>query len=138
MEVLVAFCAYGSVHPKEGAFLTVVMSARSLAKKCSRDHSHLRIEGKFTKPSATYCQGLAVVLARVFAAHVSAVQESLPSYVSFPGLEDQLSNEVLFSSEWKVIASWTWKGQSHINILEMATALRAYEQEALRGGDLHP
>lgn len=135
-EVHLASCAYGSVHQKEFAFLTVVMSAQSLAKKCSRDHKHLRIEGKFTKPRATYCHGLALALARVFAAHVSAAREAHAESFVPPGLEDQLSNEVLLSSEWKVSASWTWKGQSHINVLEMAAALRAYEQEALRGGDL--
>ena len=63
---------------------------------------------------------------------------TLPTPYTRPswGLEDQLSNEVLLSAVWRVSASWSWRGSSHINILEMAAALRAFEAEAIRGGDL--
>ena len=36
----------------------------------------------------------------------------------------------------QVGASWAWKGSSHINILEAASAPRAYEAAAIRGRDL--
>ena len=112
------------------------MNARSLSRRCSRDHKHVRIEGKFTKPSATYTPGLATALARVFACHILKVEEEIADLKRVPGLEDQLSNEVLLSASWRVSASWSWRGSSHINILEMAAALRAFEAEAIRGGDL--
>lgn len=90
------------------------MNARRLAKKCSRDHAHIRIEGKYTKPSATYCLGLVTALAQVFWAHIKALNEVLLQEDQKRGLEDILSNEVLISSDWKVLASWAWKGSSHI------------------------
>ena len=135
-EVHLASCAYGSIHQKEFALITMSMDARRLGKRCSRDHRHIRIEGKFTKPSATYCHGLAVALARVFADHILVVEEAYEAFQEPRGLEDALSNEVLLSSPWEVVASWKWKGSAHINLLEMASALRAYEAEAIRGGDL--
>lgn len=52
------------------------------------------------------------------------------------GLEDVLTNEILLASSWEVRAEWSWKGPSHINVLEKAAALRAYEAEAMKGGDL--
>lgn len=136
-EVHLASCAYGSPHQKEFALMTVCMRAGSLRKKRSRDHSHVRIQGKFTKPSATYCEGLAKAIAKVFALHLRSrdLQVSLFE-VRGNGLEDVLTNEVLLSQNWQVVSSWSWKGSSHINILETASALRAYEHEALRGGDL--
>ena len=135
-EVHLASCEYGSPHQKELALLTVSMRAQSLARKCSRNHAHIRIEGKFTKPSATYCAGLATALARTFAKHVLWRKEADEATGGKQGLEDVLTNEVLLSSNWEVYASWKWKGSSHINILETAAALRAYEAEALKGGDL--
>lgn len=40
------------------------------------------------------------------------------------GLENQLVNEASLSSSWKVHSSWSFKRQSHINILEEASLLR--------------
>ena len=134
-EVLLASCEYGSPHQKEFAFLTVAMNARSLARKCSRTHKRITIEGRYTKPSATYCEGLARALALVFVKHIEAISESATEGAKVQGLEDVLSNEVLLSSSWQPRASWKWRGSSHINILEAAAALRAHEAEALRGGD---
>ena len=136
-EVHLASCEYGSPHQKEFALLTVCMNARSLARKCSRSHVHVRIQGKFTKPSATYCDGLARALARVFAHHISYRDQFVEKHnLRIDGLEDVLTNEILLSSPWEVVSEWNWKGSSHINILESASALRAYEAEAIRGGDI--
>ena len=135
-EVHLASCAYGSLHQKEFALLVVSMNASGLAKKCSRDHPHLRIEGKYTKPSATYCPGLARAMAIVFWRHIQQVLGGVALAGAKRGLEDALSNEVLLTSDWKVLSSWRWHGSPHINVLEAAAALRAYEAEALRGGDL--
>lgn len=65
-EVWLASCAYGSVHQKEFCFLGVNMQISQLHRPCTKDHSHVRIQGKFTKPPATYCRGLAVALAVLF------------------------------------------------------------------------
>ena len=136
-EIHLASCEYGSPHQKEFALLTVSMNAKSLAKKCSRQHVHVRVQGKYTKASATYCEGLARAIAQVFARHLrKRAGLETECHNTSAGLEDALSNEVLRGADWEEISSWNWKGSSHINILEVAAALRAYEKEALRGGDL--
>ena len=137
-EVHLASCEYGSPHQKEFALLTAVsMNARGLARKCSRSHTHVRIQGKYTKASATYCDGLACALARTFADHILRLsREEEQGALKVSGLEDVMTNEVLLSSEWRVLSGWFWRGSSHINVLETASALRAYEAEAIRGGDL--
>ena len=40
------------------------MVLSSLARPCTRDHVHVRIQGKFTRPSATYCDRLAKAILR--------------------------------------------------------------------------
>ena len=135
-EVHLASCAYGSPHQKEFALMTVSMNCASLAEKCSRDHQHIPIQGKYTKPSAVYCHGLAVAIAKVFFAHFALMQNlSATTAINASGLEDVLTNEVAVGSSWQEGSSWTWRGSSHINVLEVAAAVRTLEAEALRGGD---
>lgn len=69
-EIFLDSCMYGSIHQKGFCFLTINMSAGSLSRRCSRDHPHVRIEGKYTKGSAVYCDGLAEALARCFYEHI--------------------------------------------------------------------
>ena len=102
-----------------------------LARKCSRKHAHVRIQGKFTKPSVAYCEGLAKALANVFAMHLALEVRR----IKVDGLEDVLTNDVLLSCKWEVVSSWPWRGSSHINLLEVASVLRSYEEEAKTGGD---
>ena len=136
-EVLLASCEYGSPHQKEFALMTVGMNAQCLARKCSRTHRHVPIQGRFTKPSATYCDGLAIALAKVFEYHIRHRYEFAESHeLRTAGLEDILSNDVLQSYDWQVLHSWKWRGSAHINILETASVLRSFEAEAMRGGDL--
>lgn len=65
-EVWTASCMFGSPHQKEFLFLLSAMDGSSLRKKCDGSRSHVRIEGKWTKPSATYTDELAYAIARVF------------------------------------------------------------------------
>ena len=51
------------------------------------------------------------------------------------GLEDVISNDILSSFEWEEQDSWSWKGSSHINLLEASAFCRAYGKKALSGGD---
>jgi hypothetical protein len=50
------------------------------------------------------------------------------------GLESTFVNEVLKRSDWSVGSSWKWTGSSHINVLELASALQAVKKSAQRGG----
>ena len=40
------------------------------------------------------------------------------------GLEDQLLNEILVTSDWQLVEAWPFKAPHHINILEMAAVLK--------------
>lgn len=86
---------------------------------------HVRIEGSLKKASATYVSGLVEALANSLEKAIIAVKQRRIEEldVTIIGLENQLVNEVALSSSWKVHSSWTFKKQSHINILEEASIL---------------
>ena len=71
-EVWTSSCAYGSPHLKEFVFLFCHMNAEKVHKPCSKDHIHVKIQGSYTKASATYVDGLAQELARIFSDAISA------------------------------------------------------------------
>eukprot|EP00435_Cladocopium_sp_Y103_P006820 s1974_g2.t1 len=136
-EVFLASCSFGSIHQKEFCFLGVHMKVGLLSRPCTRDHSHVPIEGKYTKPSATYVDGLAHALAVFFADHLRAKACAVQRLsLRSSGLEDVLTNDISISSSWKAAASWRWKGASHINLLEAGATLKLFRSLAERGGDL--
>ena len=51
-EAIIAACRFNSPHQKEFRFLLHRVSAELLEARCTRDHAHVRIQGKFTKDSA--------------------------------------------------------------------------------------
>ena len=112
------------------------MRCEALHRKCSRDHAHVRIEGKFTKPSATYVEGLAEEIARVFVLHLQRLDVLRQEKgLDVRGLEDPLSDDLCLGLDWKVLGSWRWKKPSHINVLETAAALKVWAHVAREGGD---
>ena len=136
-EHFLASCSFGSIHMKEFCFAAVNMRAESLDRPCTRDHNHIKIEGKFTRPSATYVDGLAYELACVFKRNLDAMHRAMQATtIAVDGLEDPVSNDVALAYEWKVEDSWKWKGSSHINVLETASTLRLMRRLARGGGDL--
>lgn len=136
-EVTLASCAYGSIHQKEFAMIGVNMKVQLLHRSCTRDHQHVRIQGKFTKPSAVYCHGLAVALAVFFADHLRAKSASIQRLAIDPvGLEDVLTNEVAVALDWKLEDVWAWKKSVHINVLESASILKLFRLVAREGGDI--
>ena len=118
-------CMYGSPHRKEFRFLVANMETDAMSLRCDRSHSHVKIEGKFTKASAVYVDGLAEAIAVSFDKAL-ARKLRLDSHreKTKPGLEMPLLNDLLVSSEWKVGRAWRWKSRAHINILETATVGR--------------
>ena len=135
-ETTLASCAYGSVHEKEFGLLGANMKVELLHRKCPRNHSHIRIQGKYTKPSATYCPGLALALAVFFYDHLKAfsvARERLE--LQGLGLDDVLSNELAIAADWKIEDAWSWRAPAHINVLETAATLKMLRREARQGGD---
>ena len=136
-EVWLASCMYGSIHQKEFAFIGANMQVQWLHRACSRDHSHVKIEGAWTKPSAVYCKGLAWTLAQFFHDHLKA-KESCEERVAVraQGLEDVLCNDLCVGQQWRTLDEWHWRFPVHINVLEARAVLRLCRRLAHRGGDL--
>ena len=134
-ETYTASCSYGSPFQKEFRFLTCNMRPDSICKPCTRDHEHTVIQGQLTKGSSVYCPGLAKALADLFARHLEVEKEfTTKNSLRASGLESPLVNEVLKRSSWKTSSSWKWTGNSHINVLELASAFQSIKRSALRGG----
>ena len=127
-------CRFDSPHLKSFRFPTVNADARPLALRCVCRGKHLRIEGSLTKDSAVYTDALASCIASVLVRSAQAIDRrlALEDSLESGGLENQLVNEVALSADWSVVDSWTFKKQSHINILEEAALLRLVSKIALR------
>ena len=135
-EAFLASCSFGSIHQKEFCFAGVNMHVELLHRPCTRDHSHVPIQGRFTKPSATYVPKLAETLAIFFRDHLVALQRAKERLdFEVEGLEDQLSNELSVAWQWKEYDSWVWRKKSHINVLETGAILRLFRRVAEEGGD---
>ena len=109
-------CRFGSIHH----------DLSPIALRCNCTCKHVPVQGVYTKASAVYVEPLARGIAEcIFAAlelSKARIQENLDLDVK--GLESQLVNEVVLTADWKVGSAWTFKKQSHINILELASVLR--------------
>ena len=118
-------CRYGSIHLKSFKFLTVGMRLSHACLRCKCKKPHVPVQGGYTKLSATYTDQLSQALARDFAcAFESMLREDANDDVEPKGLENQLVNEVMISSHWKIHASWAFRKPSHINLLELKALLR--------------
>ena len=137
VQCVVASCAYGSPHQKEFGLIGVNVILDGIARSCPRNHQHIPIQGKYTKPSAIYCPGLAIAFADLFQRHLRDYEAHLEeTRLDVDGLESILCNDVCVGLEWKDTASWNWKRQSHINVLEGKAVLRLLSKVAFRGGDV--
>eukprot|EP00435_Cladocopium_sp_Y103_P059653 s1616_g21.t1 len=125
-EVRCDSCAYGSIHQKPFRFLGVNVKMAGLAGKCQCKGPHVKVQGSFTKASATYVPKLVDALALTFVEAIKSVcaKRTEELDVDIAGLENQLVNEVALTSPWTVHSSWKFKKQSHIKILEEASILR--------------
>ena len=135
-EVKVASCAFGSPHQKEFCFVGVNMKVELLEARCTRDHVHIPIQGRFTRPSSVYAPLLAKRLACFFKAHIDAIEKAeIRHDLRASGLEDVVSNDILVSADWRIEASWPWTGRSHINVLEAEAVTKLFRILAKQGGD---
>ncbi|CAJ1434679.1 unnamed protein product [Effrenium voratum] len=133
-ETWTASCAFGSPHQKEFRFLSVNGDFHEVHRKCSRDHTHVRIEGSLTKGSAVYTEGLCRALALTFASHLRRTHHAHEAHrLDVGGLESLLVNEAALALPWRTVASWSWRGRSHINILEAAAVYRLLTHVARKG-----
>eukprot|EP00435_Cladocopium_sp_Y103_P020515 s2882_g5.t1 len=122
-EAIVAACMFGSPHQKEFRFLLHLVSAAALETRCTRDHQHVRIQGKYTKKSAIYTPELGMHLALAFRAALRRVVLAEDPEFSCDGLESVVVNDLMCCSNWKLQNSWEWKRPSHINALEVSAGV---------------
>ena len=115
-------CMFGSIHHKPFRFVGVHLDLSGLQRRCSRDHEHVVIQGSYTKASATYTSGLAEALASTFEKGILWFKACCKDddEPDVKGLESQVVNSVVLSSDWKVDRVWSFKKSSHINILEFS------------------
>ena len=123
-------CAFGSVHLKSFRFIAVHLGIDRLNRRCSGDHSHIPVEGRYTKASASYTHELAHEIAACFAEAVAARKNVFQAEESRPvdGLENQLVNLVATSSSWKARSAWSFQTERRINVLEMKSVVRLAER----------
>eukprot|EP00438_Fugacium_kawagutii_P011579 Skav215976 [mRNA] locus=scaffold1856:11743:18721:+ [translate_table: standard] len=119
-------CRFGSIHMKPFRFLSVHVSLRGLARRCQCKSKHVKVEGKYTKASATYTTELSWELARSIGRSMQA-RKRLLAVEECPlaaGLENLFVNEVVQTEEWDTLFSWKFRRQAHVNILELSSVLR--------------
>ena len=112
-----------------------MLDAKGLETRCPGGHKHVRIEGKFTKGSAVYVDGLGKHLARGFYDALRRKRILAEEDLLVDGFESIVSNDVLVASEWKTEKSWSWKVPRHINVLEVSASVAALEDAAVCAED---
>ncbi|CAK9070424.1 unnamed protein product, partial [Durusdinium trenchii] len=123
-------CAFGPIHLKSFRFIAVHLGIDRLNRRCSGDHSHIPVEGRYAKASASYTHELAHEIAACFAEAVAARKNVFQAEEAGPvdGLENQLVNLVATSSSWKARSAWSFQTERHINVLEMKSVVRLAER----------
>ena len=126
-------CQFGSIHRKSFSFLGINVDLQPIALRCPGTCNHVQIQGAYTK-AATYVPRLAYGLAHCIADGVLQIRKHAfdAAESEGAGLESQLVNEVMLTSEWEVLKAWSFKAQSHINLLELKSAERLVETQVKR------
>ena len=127
-------CQFGSIHQKPFRLVGLRIDMSPLAKRCRCQTKHVKVQGSFTKSSAVYTPLLAATIARCIFSSLCRLKACFAEAMDLDtkGLENQLVNDVAASSTWRVDSSWTFKRESHINILEMCSLLKLASRLALR------
>ena len=122
-EAVIASCVFGSIHRKEFRFLCYLLDVAAMERRCPGGHTHVRVEGSYTKASAVYVDGLAWHVGEAFHKALKALEvlDSLGPDVQ--GQENILANDIMTTSKWHTVRAWFWKRISHINVLELASAV---------------
>ena len=124
-ETHLASCSYGSIHQKEFRVMGVNVDLGPLYAPCTRDHVHVKVEGKYTKGTAVYTDKLASRFADVIEEAIRRKKSSDATLEPrVDGLESVFSNLCASSAPWKEEKSWRWKRSLHINILEASAYAR--------------
>lgn len=113
MTIRADSCRFGSIHQKGFKFLSVNADTSPIALKCMCKARHVPVQGVYTKSSAIYVEPLARGIALCIFEALKLVKERMHSDLELEvrGLESQLVNEVIQTSQWQVRSSWTFKSR---------------------------
>eukprot|EP00434_Breviolum_minutum_P034390 symbB.v1.2.030438.t1/scaffold3423.1/size57148/1 len=120
-------CRFGSPHLKSfRIMLSVHVKPDHMDKRCQCTQPHIQVQGKYTKASATYTDLLAEAIALDFEIWIRSekLRVAEEAYPDSKGLESVGVNNLAISGDWSVDTAWTFRKESHINILEEAVVLR--------------
>eukprot|EP00435_Cladocopium_sp_Y103_P043042 s6_g12.t1 len=135
-EAVVASCQFGSIHKKEFRLIGKRIDMQAMQRKCCGGHLHVRIEGKYTKPSSMYTPGLADHFANAFATALRVLRHAAADEPRVSGVESVVANDLLSSGAWQLESAWFWRAPSHINILESHAYLAVLKKLAVEQGDV--
>ena len=127
-EAVVASCQFGSPHKKPFRLLLHLVDETLVERQCPGGHSHVRIEGKFIRPSAVYTPQLSAHLANALLIAIKKNRREAMGFQPFVGKESVLVNDVLISSTWTEERSWFWRRRGHINLLESSALVSLLEE----------
>ena len=122
-EAVIASCAFGSIHKKEFRLLCYLLDTDFLDRRCSGGHTHVRVEGLIPSPLLCTSMDLRTTLPLLSMTAWPALMQRIAFPPDVHGLESAFSNDVMISSHWTVVRDWFWKKPSHINVLELASAV---------------
>ena len=131
-------CRFGSIHQKGFRFLGLNINLDRIKKRCICTSKHVQVQGRYTKGSAVYTPLLAEALADCFAVALVSLKACVEAENALPvkGLESQFVNEIALTAQWSVGSAWTFRKDSHINILELASMHRLASEMAKKGRPL--
>ena len=97
-------CQFGSIHRESFSCLGINVDLQPIALRFPGTCKHVQIQGVYTIASATYLPRLAYGLAHCIAHGVLQMrhQATVNETSEATGLESQLVNEVVISSQWEV------------------------------------
>ena len=127
-ECILASCPFGFIHKKEFVFLFFLLNAEAMQKKCPGGHANVKIEGRFTRPSADYVRGLTMHVAKGF--RDALVFSDLEQVSTAQGFESVGVNDASICCRWGEERSWFWEKKAHINELGFPAATSLVAQQA--------
>ena len=132
-EAIIHSCAFGSIHNKPFRLLGFGLDMAPLNVPCPGGHTHVKVEGKYTKASAVYHPDLAMHVARQIKAALQA-QPSVERRIK-PCHESVVINDILLQPGWETGAAWYWNNTGHINVLESRSFVSLEKELVRQGGD---
>eukprot|EP00438_Fugacium_kawagutii_P013361 Skav216467 [mRNA] locus=scaffold1123:2159:6532:+ [translate_table: standard] len=134
-EAITASCEFGSIHRKEFRWIGCGFPVSEMTVRCKGGHKHVKVEGKYTKASAVYHEGLADHIASHLAKALRKSATGSSKEADYKkGLESVILNDLLMQAGWSVEGAWEWKNVCHINVLESRSFVALLMDKLLAGG----